>query len=131
MEKIEEENLGNRLILLEKVLYLHCNVVFITLKYIKMIQEIVKNYEHLKKSIPSLIESSGYRNDFIASKMQMDASYFAVKKKRSSWNDNEMEKLAKILDNEDVAAAYEVLLIKESKTGKALSSEAFEKEMKW
>jgi hypothetical protein len=96
-----------------------------------MIQEIVKNYEHLKKSIPSLIESSGYRNDFIASKMQMDASYFAVKKKRSSWNDTEMEKLAKILDNEDVAAAYEVLLIKESKTGKAINSEDFEKQMKW
>jgi hypothetical protein len=96
-----------------------------------MIREIVKNYEHLKKSIPFLIESSGFRNDFIANKMQMDASYFAVKKKRSSWSDTEMDKLTKILDNEDVAAAYEVLLIKESKTGSAVSSEAFEKQMKW
>ena len=95
-----------------------------------MIQEIVKNYEHLKKSIPELIKAAGYRNDFIASKMQMDASYFAVKKQRSSWSDAEMEKLTKILDNEDVEAAYEILLIKESKADGTMTSEEFEKHMK-
>jgi hypothetical protein len=96
-----------------------------------MIQEIVKNYEHLKKSIPALIKAAGYRNDFIAGKMHMDASYFAVKKQRSSWSDVEMEKLTKILDNEDVETAYEILLIKESKVEGTMTSEEFEKHMKW
>ena len=63
--------------------------------------------------------------------MEMDASYFAVKKQRSSWNNNEMEKLAQILNNEDVEAAYETLLIKESRAEGTISSDEFEKAMKW
>jgi hypothetical protein len=96
-----------------------------------MLQEIVRNYGHFKKSIPTLIKSSGYRNDFIAAKMEMDSSYFAVKKQRSTWNDAEMQKLAKILDNEDVEAAYEAMLIKDSRSEGVLTSDEFEKLMKW
>ena len=96
-----------------------------------MLQEIVKNYEHLRKSIPALIKAAGYRNDFIATKMEMDPSYFAVKKQRSSWNNGEMEKLAKILNNENVEAAYETLLIKESRAEGVITSDEFEKAIKW
>ena len=96
-----------------------------------MLQEIVRSYEHLRKSIPALIKAAGYRNDFIAMKMDMDASYFAVKKQRSSWNNSEMEKLAQILNNEDVEAAYETLLIKESRVEGTITSDEFEKAMKW
>ena len=96
-----------------------------------MILEIVKNYGHLKKSIPSLIKAAGYRNDFIAKKMNISPSYFAVKKQRSNWTDEEMIKLAEILENDDVIGYYEALLIKKNKTNKAVSSDDFEKIMGW
>jgi hypothetical protein len=63
--------------------------------------------------------------------MNMDASYFAVKKQRGNWTDEEMIKLAGILENEDVRGFYEGLIIKEHKTGKAVSSDDFEKTIGW
>lgn len=96
----------------------------------------VTNYIALVKSIPTIIEISGYRNDYIAKKLGMKPQNFSAKKQRNNWSPEEVDKLLYILNNEDVQdyldmkvyEAYEA-----SKTGeeKEISSEEFEKIMGW
>ncbi|WP_153797562.1 hypothetical protein [Foetidibacter luteolus] len=93
--------------------------------------EIVQNYLLLKKQLPQLIKKSGYRNDFIAEKIGMKADYFAVKKQRNSWSDEEILKIIKLIESDDVSEYFDSLLIKKAFPGKTVSSEEFEKQMGW
>lgn len=88
-------------------------------------------YKNLLLNISNIIDVSGYRNDYIAKKMGMKPPNFAVKKKRASWTIDEVEKIMKIVDNEEVTAFLEMQKIKNSETGKALSAQEFESKMGW
>lgn len=93
--------------------------------------EIVENYLFLKKQISLLIKKSGYRNDFIARKIGMAPNYFAVKKQRGNWSDEEVKKIVQVIDNEEVAGYFDSVLIENSFPGHVISSSEFEKTMKW
>ena len=93
--------------------------------------EVIENYLLLKKQIPHLIKKSGYRNDFIASKIGMRPDYFAVKKQRGNWSEDEVAKIIKLIESEDVADYFDSVLIKNCFPGKTLTSKEFEKEMGW
>jgi len=92
---------------------------------------IVKEYKNLLFNLSKVIDISGYRNDYIAQKIGMKAPNFAVKKKRATWTVDEVEKILITVENEDVRNFLEIQKIKNSETGKALSSEDFEKQMGW
>jgi hypothetical protein len=64
--------------------------------------DIVSNYKNLLMNINTIIDVSGYRNDYIAKKLGIPASSFSVKKSRGSFSVDDMEKIMQIIDNEDV-----------------------------
>ena len=64
--------------------------------------DIVSNYKYLVMNINTLIDVSGYRNDYIAKKLGIPASSFSVKKNRGSFSVDDMEKIMQVIDNEDV-----------------------------
>ncbi|MEJ7677461.1 MAG: hypothetical protein WKG06_06240 [Segetibacter sp.] len=55
-------------------------------------QEIIENYQTLRKSLSTLIEKSGYKNSFIAQKIGMSPNHFYVRKQRNSWSEEEIKK---------------------------------------
>ena len=59
-------------------------------------------YKNLLKHLASLIEVSGYRNDYIAKKLGMKPQNFSSKKQRANWHPDEVEKILTVIDNEDV-----------------------------
>lgn len=93
--------------------------------------EVIENYLLLKKQIAQLIKKSGYRNEFIASKIGMRADYFAVKKQRGNWSDEEVIKIIKVIENEDVTNYFDSLRIKNCFPGDTVTSKTFEKTMGW
>lgn len=93
--------------------------------------EVVENYLLLKKHIAFLIKKSGYRNEFIANKIGMRADHFAVKKQRGNWSDEEVAKIVKVIESEDVSNYFESILIKNCFPGNTVSSKDFEKIMGW
>jgi hypothetical protein len=100
-----------------------------------MIADIVSNYKQLVDNIPQIIDVSGYRNEFIAKQLNIQPTYFSVKKQRGSWSVDDVQRLLDVIMNEHVKNYlndfYENILIEKSLTGKALSAEEFEKRMKW
>lgn len=92
---------------------------------------IVTSYITLIKSIPDLIEISGYRNDYIARKLGLKPQSFSAKKQRSSWSPEEVEKLLYIIKNSDVEDFLDAQLHKANMEGEFISSEEFEKKMGW
>jgi len=94
-------------------------------------REVIENYILLKKEIASLIKKSGYRNDFIANKIGMRSDYFAVKKQRGNWSEEEVLKIIGVIENEDVSNYFDSLLIKNCFPGNTIPSKDFEKIMGW
>jgi len=96
---------------------------------------LINNYKQLLKNLPHIIEISGYKNDYIAMKLNIKPQYLSVKKQRNSWNVDDVEKLLHIIMNKDVQEylddLYESILIEKYSTNKTISSEDFEKQMKW
>ena len=93
--------------------------------------EVVENYLLLKKQIANLIRISGFRNEFIATKIGMRADYFAVKKRRGNWSDDEVVKIIKVIESEDVNNYFDSVMIKNCFPGETIASKDFEKIMKW
>jgi len=78
-----------------------------------------------------LIEISGFRNDYLSQKVGLKPANFSVKKQKGNWTTNEVLKLLSIIENKEVEDYMDALKIKESKKGKFISSDEFEKRMKW
>jgi len=95
--------------------------------------EIVNNYKVLANNIGRLIEVSGYRNDYIARKIGLTPVNFATKKKRGSLSVDEIEKILKVIDNEDVED-YLMLEIMRQESGsdeQNISYDEFKSRMGW
>ncbi len=88
-----------------------------------MLAEIVKNYYTTIKSIPKLIEVSGFRNDFLAAKLGIKPQTFSAKKTNGSWSENELYKLSTLLDTDEVEDAYMLELMKSRKDDDTMSVE--------
>ncbi len=93
--------------------------------------EVIENYLLLKKQMNSLIKRSGYRNEFIARKIGMRPDYFAVKKQRGNWSDEEVLKIIKVIESDDVSNHFDEIIIKNCFPGNTIFSEDFEKIMGW
>jgi hypothetical protein len=96
-----------------------------------MMQEAVLNYKTLLENIGELISVSGYRNDFIAKKLGIKPTTFSVKKQRSTWTPDELEKLLSIIENEDTEDYYLGLIMKGLETNETLTLGEFKKEVGW
>ena len=93
--------------------------------------EVVANYRLLKQQMGNLIKKSGYKNEYIAAKIGMRADYFAIKKKRGNWSDEEMAGIIRVIENDDVTSYFDSIMIKNSFPGDTIAAGEFEKIMKW
>ncbi|MFT4092393.1 MAG: hypothetical protein QM640_02045 [Niabella sp.] len=91
----------------------------------------IKNYKAIVKALPQLIEVSGYKNDYIAKKLNMRPGYFSAKKTKGSWSLDEVEKIIETITNKDVENYLDELLIQSCFPGNTLSAADFEKKMGW
>ena len=96
-----------------------------------MLEKIVLNYQMLVNNLGQLIEISGFRNDYLSHKIGLKPANFSVKKQKGNWTTTEVLKLLSIIKNKEVEDYIDVLKMKEIKKGKFISSDEFEKRMKW
>ena len=96
-----------------------------------MLEQIVLNYQMLVNNLGQLIEISGFRNDYLSNKIGLKPANFSVKKQKGNWTTTEVLKLLSIIKNKEVEDYIDVLKMKEIKKGKFISSDEFEKGMKW
>ena len=93
--------------------------------------QIVSAYKRLLDSVADIIDVSGYRNDYIAKKLGLKPQNFSVKKQRGNWTPDELEKLLRIIDNEDVENYLMIEQMRSMKDEETISLEEFKKEMGW
>ena len=89
------------------------------------------NYQMLVNNMGQLIEISGFRNDYLSNKIGLKPANFSVKKQKGNWTTTEVLKLLSIIKNKEVEDYIDVLKMKEIKKGKFITSDEFEKRMKW
>ena len=91
--------------------------------------DIIQNFQSLVKSIPDLIEISGYRNDFIAKKIGLKPANFSIKKQRGTWSTDEVEKILQVINNEEVENHILLRLMRNRKDEEEMSYEEYKKEI--
>jgi hypothetical protein len=98
-----------------------------------MVTEIIDNYQFLVNNLGNLIEVSGYRNDYIAKKIGVQASNFSVKKQRGNWTVTEANKLLQLLTvaNPDVQDYIDSKILDARNTGNRMTSEEFKSRLTW
>lgn len=96
-----------------------------------MIERIVLNYQMLVNNMGQLIDISGFRNDYLSQKIGLKPANFSVKKQKGNWTTTEVLKLLSIIKNKEVEDYIDILKMMEIKKGKFVSSDEFEKRMKW
>jgi cystathionine beta-lyase family protein involved in aluminum resistance len=67
-----------------------------------MLTKVIDSYERIVVNIDRLIEVSGYRNDYIASKIGLTKGNFSAKKSRKSFSIDEIKRIVEVIENEDV-----------------------------
>lgn len=92
---------------------------------------IIDKYKILLDSIPRLIEISGYKNEYIAQKLEMTPTHFSSKKSKGNWTIEEIEKILKTISNEDVEDYLDDMVFETCFPGKLIDSKPFEKRMGW
>ncbi len=78
--------------------------------------EIVENYVALKRQIASLIDLSGYEDDFLAEQMDLAAPLFSAKKQSADWTEEELRRLLTIIENDTLEDAFLLNLMRAEKT---------------
>ena len=92
---------------------------------------IIEDYKELKSHLGILIDKSGYKNAYIAEKVGIPASNFSQKKKRGNWSLEEIEKVLKVIENQELEDIFLLEIVKERDKGDTISYEQFQKEMGW
>ena len=96
-----------------------------------MIKDTVLNYKLLVDNLGNLINISGYRNDFIAKKMGIKPTTFSVKKQKTTWTIEEVEKLLSVIENEETEDYFLGLLMESLEQDETITLAQFKKEVGW
>lgn len=94
-------------------------------------EEIITNYEKLCDSMSILIEKSGYRNNFLASKLGMPTSNFSTKKKKANWTPAEMKSLIKVIESDDLDDYFMGIIMEERKNEETINHDKAKKIFGW
>jgi hypothetical protein len=94
-------------------------------------KSIVQDYINLKNNLGFLIQKSGYKNSFLAEKINMQESNFSVKKQKGNWTETEVEKLLNIIDNEELEGYFFGKLIADKSKEETISEQEFNAAMGW
>ncbi len=95
--------------------------------------EVIQQYKFLKTNISKIIDKSGYRNSFLAERIGILPQNFSVKKMRGNWSEDELEKLLKIIETEDIEDYYLGLIMQEVSTDpeELVTLDEFKKMKEW
>jgi hypothetical protein len=94
----------------------------------------ISEYRSIKEGLSELIDSSGYRQEYLAKKVGIKPGNFSIKKLRNSWSEAEVEKIINLLTkpNEEVIDALLLKIAKARKSEEPISYEEYKKEVsKW
>lgn len=91
---------------------------------------IVGRYVELVKSIPHLIDLSGYRNDYISKKLGMKTATFSAKKQRGNWQPEEVDKLLQVIINDEVEDYFLLQEMRKRKDEETMSYDEFKEAIK-
>ncbi|HAH24212.1 MAG TPA: hypothetical protein DCL77_10745 [Prolixibacteraceae bacterium] len=95
---------------------------------------IIESYKELKRNIPLLIEASGYKDNYIARKIGMPIPNFSAKKRRSNWDEEDIERIIKVISspNEEVEDILDAIEAKLAMQSEDVSYEEYKLEIaKW
>ena len=90
---------------------------------------IINNYRKLVDEMPKIIELSGYKNEYIARKMEMKPQFFSVKKNRNTFDVEQVEKILSIIFNEDVEDYLMLIEMQNRKNDETLTLAEYKKEI--
>lgn len=96
-----------------------------------MTKDVIVNFQLLSKNMSSIVDASGYRNDFIAKKIGIAPTTFSVKKQRNSFTVEEIQRIIELIDNESVEEYYMLLMMRHFKDDESLSYQEAKKELGW
>jgi hypothetical protein len=114
------------------IIFAIINTVIVILKNQFMLQTIIE-YQKIKDNIPTLLDVSGYRNDFVAKKIGMKPTYFSVKKQRGNWTDKDVQNILTVLTqhNEEVENYLMLEQMRSIENEETITLAEFKKEMGW
>ena len=72
------------------------------MKYLSFIFICTCTLTFAQRDMIYLIERSGYKNSYLAEKIDMSPVNFSMKKKRGNWTDDELEKILDIIEDEEL-----------------------------
>ena len=90
---------------------------------------IINNYKKLVHEIPTIIDLSGYKNEYIARKMEMKPQFFSVKKSRNTFDIVQVEKILSIIFNEDVEDYLLLIEMQSRENDETLTLAEYKKEI--
>lgn len=105
--------------------------IYICKKDKRMIIEAATQYRFIIENFNEIIELSGYKNEFIARKLNLSPANFSAKKSRQSFSHEEIEKILKIIVNEDVEDYFMLHIMRLKKDEESISSSDLKKVMAW
>jgi hypothetical protein len=87
--------------------------------------EVMADYYEVEKNIGKIIESTGYKNEYIAKKLGMPISTYYIKKRNKSFAFKEVYKIVKMLDDDTTYNQAELELMESRKNDEEMSAEDF------
>jgi hypothetical protein len=93
---------------------------------------VIENYNILRKTLPRLLDMSGYRMDYVAEKLGLSKNYFYAKKSKNKFSDEEFEKIIAFIWRDEFRDILDEELVKQRmEQGKTLTSTEFKSKMGW
>jgi hypothetical protein len=89
----------------------------------------INNYKNLVEEMPNIIDLSGYKNEYIARKIEMKPQYFSVKKQKNTFNLAEVEKILSVIFNNDVEDYILLLELRSRKNDETVTMAEYKKEI--
>ena len=92
--------------------------------------EVLGDYLEVENNIGAIIESTGYKNEYIAKKLAMPISTYYTKRRTKSFTAKDVYKIVKMLeDTEEMYNAAELELMESRINGEVISGEEFIKRL--
>jgi hypothetical protein len=86
---------------------------------------IIQDYRNLKSNLFFLINKSGFKNNYLASKIGMNPANFSLKKQNGNWTENEIESLLDIISTEEIEDYYLAKILENVDKSETISLEEF------
>lgn len=89
----------------------------------------ITNYKNIVEEMPRIIDLSGYKNEYIARKMEMKPQFFSVKKQRNTFDLAQVEKILSIIFNQDVEDYLLLIELRSRKNDETVTLAEYKKEL--